>query len=221
LRGLGAFFIKRKIDPEPNKRDYVYRSVLQVYMEECLKLKHNFEFFIEGGRTRTGKPIIPKSGILSVVIEAFQSGLIKDALIVPVSFNYEKLVEGNYVNEQLGNPKKKESFVNAVKNLWKIIHSQYGYVNIDFSTPYSLKELIKSINVINHVGTGTTKEKMLINQLSSTSLYGVDMSTDQNRLLIDSIARHVIYDCSKTTVRFSISNKAFLFLISCIFFLNR
>lgn len=65
LRGLGAFFIKRKIDPVVGKKDYVYRAVLHTYMQHALAANHNVEFFIEGGRTRTGKPCMPKSGVLS------------------------------------------------------------------------------------------------------------------------------------------------------------
>lgn len=65
LRGLGAFFIKRKIDPIAGKKDIVYRAVLHTYMQHALSAGHNVEFFIEGGRTRTGKPCMPKSGVLS------------------------------------------------------------------------------------------------------------------------------------------------------------
>lgn len=60
LRGLGAFFIKRKIDPIAGKKDNVYRAVLHTYMQQALFAGHNVEFFIEGGRTRTGKPCMPK-----------------------------------------------------------------------------------------------------------------------------------------------------------------
>lgn len=60
LRGLGAFFIKRKIDPVVGKKDVVYRAVLHTYMQQALQGGHNVEFFIEGGRTRTGKPCMPK-----------------------------------------------------------------------------------------------------------------------------------------------------------------
>lgn len=65
LRGLGAFYIKRKIDPVAGKKDIVYRAILHTYMQHALKAGHNVEFFIEGGRTRTGKPCMPKSGVLS------------------------------------------------------------------------------------------------------------------------------------------------------------
>lgn len=60
LRGLGAFFIKRKIDPVAGKKDIVYRALLHTYMQQALAAGHNVEFFIEGGRTRTGKPCMPK-----------------------------------------------------------------------------------------------------------------------------------------------------------------
>lgn len=63
LRGLGAFFIKRKIDPVVGKKDIVYRTVLHTYMQHALAAGHNVEFFIEGGRTRTGKPCMPKVNI--------------------------------------------------------------------------------------------------------------------------------------------------------------
>lgn len=60
LRGLGAFFIKRKIDPIAGKKDNVYRAALHTYMQHAIMAGHNVEFFIEGGRTRTGKPCMPK-----------------------------------------------------------------------------------------------------------------------------------------------------------------
>lgn len=60
LRNNGAFFIKRRIDPVTGRKDILYRAILCAYMTECLKAGYHLEFFIEGGRTRTGKPVIPK-----------------------------------------------------------------------------------------------------------------------------------------------------------------
>lgn len=118
LRGLGAFFIKRKIDPVTGQKDIVYRSVLHSYLQHCLSAGHNIEAFMEGGRTRTGKPCMPKGGVLSVIIDAFVEGNISDVLLVPVSMNYEKLVDGNFVNEQLGQRKRKETLFKALKVFW-------------------------------------------------------------------------------------------------------
>lgn len=68
LRGLGAFYIKRKIDAADGKKDYIYRSLLQTYLQESIVAGHNIECFIEGGRTRTGKPNMPK---VSVIFKKF------------------------------------------------------------------------------------------------------------------------------------------------------
>lgn len=120
LRGLGAFFIKRKIDPIVGKKDIIYRAVLHTYLQKILAANHNVEFFIEGGRTRTGKPCMPKSGVLSVIVDAFMDGTISDALLVPVSVNYEKLVDGNFIYEQLGQSKKPETFKSAISAIWNV-----------------------------------------------------------------------------------------------------
>lgn len=108
-------------------------------MNACLRAGHNIEFFLEGGRTRTGKPCMPKYGVFSVILESFIDGTIEDALLVPVSINYEKLIDGNFVREQLGQPKEIETFSNAVKGIWKVLNSNYGNMRVDFSQPFSLR----------------------------------------------------------------------------------
>jgi hypothetical protein len=60
MRGLGAFFIRRRMDPVAGERDIVYRSLLQAYVTENLKVNQNLEFFMEGARSRTGKLLLPK-----------------------------------------------------------------------------------------------------------------------------------------------------------------
>lgn len=136
---MGAFFIKRRVDPVMGRKDLIYKTVLRTYMNTCLRAGHNIEFFLEGGRTRTGKPCMPKYGIFSVILEAFLDGTIEDALLVPVSVNYEKLVDGNFIREQLGQPKEMETFGNAIRGIWKVLNSNYGMMRIDFNQPFSLR----------------------------------------------------------------------------------
>ena len=57
---------------------------------------------------------------MSVIVDAFMDGTVSDALLVPVSVNYERLVDGNFVHEQLGQKKKPESFRSASKAIWKV-----------------------------------------------------------------------------------------------------
>lgn len=66
-------------------------------------------------------------------------GTVEDALLVPVSINYDKLVDGNFVHELLGQPKKMESFSSAVSAMVTTLSSNYGSVRIDFNQPFSLR----------------------------------------------------------------------------------
>lgn len=71
---------------------------------------YNFECFIEGGRSRTGKLLPPKFGILSFVLDSILSGRVKDAIVCPVSTQYDKVIETEgYVTELLGVPKRRKT----------------------------------------------------------------------------------------------------------------
>lgn len=232
LRYLGAFFIKRKIDPVAGKKDVVYRAVLHTYVQHALMAGHNVEFFVEGGRTRTGKPCMPKSGVLSVIVDAFLDGTITDALLVPVSVNYERLVDGNFVREQLGQKKQPETFRSAISAIWHILHSRYGLMRIDFNEPFSIRELVKSFDRLsgqptpigaeraaldaaaaaNSISTTTNHMKRLQHNPSTSSLYGTDLVHEEQRSLVDNIARHVVYDCASATSVMTTNAVAFLLL---------
>uniref|UniRef100_A0A182RZD1 Phospholipid/glycerol acyltransferase domain-containing protein n=1 Tax=Anopheles funestus TaxID=62324 RepID=A0A182RZD1_ANOFN len=214
LRYDGAFFIKRKIDPLTGKKDHVYRAILHTYLQKCLTAGHNVEFFIEGGRTRTGKPCMPKSGILSVIVDAFNDKSISDALLVPVSINYEKLVDGNFVREQLGQKKIPESFASAASAIMKVLKARYGLMRIDFNEPFSLSELVKSLRKTDTAHNYTPEMRRLQHKPSSSSLFGTDVVQEEQdqRQLIDNIARHVVYDSARATSVMTTNALAFLLL---------
>lgn len=153
-----------------------------------------------------------QSGILSVIVEAFIDGLIKDAVLVPVSVNYEKLVDGKFVNEQMGTPKQKETFKTAMSSIWSILNSKYGQMRIDFNEPFSLKDLVNSFKerqnaILRPVSNG----RHLMSGPSTTSMYGIEV-IDKHRALVESIARHVVFDCSYATSVMSTNIVAYLLL---------
>ncbi|XP_076301390.1 glycerol-3-phosphate acyltransferase mino isoform X2 [Lasioglossum baleicum] len=215
LRGLGAFFIKRRIDPAVGRKDVLYRATLHTYIMENLRAGHNIEFFIEGGRTRTGKPCMPKGGILSVIIDAYMDGTVEDALLIPVTMNYERLVDGNFVREQLGQPKKMETFRSTIGAIWETLKGNYGIVKVDFCQPFSLREMLNSFQAQQNkltVNKTPPTERTLKYTMSSSSLYGTDVIVEEHRQLVESIARHVVYDCSVSTPVMSTNVVAFLLL---------
>lgn len=164
-----------------------------------------------------------QSGVLSVIVDAFLDGTVSDALLVPVSVNYERLVDGNFVREQLGQKKQPETFGSAISAIWQILHSRFGLMRIDFNEPFSIRELVKSFDKLgqnkdsfsrsNSFGlTNGDQPKRLQHNPSSSSLYGTDIVHEEQRSLVDNIARHVVYDCASATAVMTTNAVAFLML---------
>ncbi|GFY74326.1 glycerol-3-phosphate acyltransferase 1, mitochondrial [Trichonephila inaurata madagascariensis] len=221
LRGLGAFFIKRKLDPQNGQRDFVYRAVLHTYMEESLKAGHSLEFFIEGGRSRTGKAVLPKAGLLSIVVDTLMSGGIRDAYIVPIAMSYEKLLDGNFISEQLGKPKEMESFSSAIQAIWRTLHSNYGTVRVDFCQPFSLKEFLLAAEYSYNSPVRTLQPCLLPqNQCffnhnmksRRRSEYGTEVVSEDHRQLIKDCADYVVYTAFGAYSLMSTNLLAFLLL---------
>lgn len=84
-------YIRRSFGNDP-----LYSTVVQAYVDTILTEGYNFECFIEGGRSRTGKLLGPKFGILSFILNSLLSGRVEDTVICPVSTQYDKVLETEY-----------------------------------------------------------------------------------------------------------------------------
>ncbi|CAG8484079.1 7131_t:CDS:10 [Paraglomus brasilianum] len=123
LKGGGAFFIRRSWG-----EDLLYGSVVREYVEGLLERGHNLECFIEGTRSRTGKLLPPKLGVLKIMLDCVLSGRAKDCWLVPMSIQYDKVIETEtYVNELLGNPKEKESLWGIMTNT-RLLQLKWGRI---------------------------------------------------------------------------------------------
>jgi glycerol-3-phosphate O-acyltransferase len=85
---VGAMWIRRSFG-----HDVLYTTLVQSYIDTLLQNGHNLECFIEGGRSRTGKLLSPKFGILNFLLDSVLSGRVDDAVICPVSTQYDKVIE--------------------------------------------------------------------------------------------------------------------------------
>ncbi|XP_060841831.1 glycerol-3-phosphate acyltransferase 1, mitochondrial-like isoform X2 [Rhopalosiphum padi] len=199
LSFLGAFYIKRHVD---TKKDQLYWSVLSSYIKNSMKNGHHIEFFLEGARTRSGKCCVPKAGLLSIIVDAYREKVIEDAWIIPVSMNYDRILEGNFVREQLGQPKKKETFFVAISTFIKAICSHYGIMRVDFNKPYRLRDLYESID----------KLTQLENESLNRNGMEVMSATISYKNTVDKMAKHIVYDCWKSTPIMSTHAVCFLLL---------
>lgn len=134
IRSLGGYFVKRDA-----RHDRLHALVLKRYVAYLIKRGHMQEFFIEGGRSRSGRMVHPKLGILSTIIGAYRQGFRKDVLFVPVSITYERVVEDSaFGEENTGRSKKQENLISLLK-AWRIFRCKYGEVILKFGEPVSLR----------------------------------------------------------------------------------
>ena len=131
LRKMGVFFIRRKI-----KDDEFYKKILTTYLEQIVTAGYNIEFFIEGGRSRSGMVRSPRTGMLKMFAEITKATNRK-LYIVPVSITYEKLKEiEDYSREKQG-IKQPES-KHFLKKVFTLFRADYGPVYVRFSQPILL-----------------------------------------------------------------------------------
>ncbi|MDY0376212.1 MAG: 1-acyl-sn-glycerol-3-phosphate acyltransferase [Desulfobacterium sp.] len=141
FRGGGAFFLRRTF-----KGAVLYSKIFSTYIEKLLFEGFNLEFFIEGGRSRSGKLLSPKLGLLSILINAQQNGACSDLLFIPIYVGYDRVLEeDSYLHEIEGGKKKPESLFQLIKAR-KFLKKKYGKVYINFNQPISLKEYISETN---------------------------------------------------------------------------
>ncbi|MCL5406250.1 MAG: 1-acyl-sn-glycerol-3-phosphate acyltransferase [Deltaproteobacteria bacterium] len=140
FRMCGAFFIRRTFKVK------FYAEVFAVYVKTMVQLGHNMEFFIEGGRSRTGKLVLPKLGLLAILIQAVEEGYCDDLVFVPTSICYDRIPEAeSYLKEITGNPKQEENFGQLVK-VRRVMRKRYGRAYIKFAEPISFRRYLERHN---------------------------------------------------------------------------
>ena len=138
LRKGGAFFIRRSI-----RGNMLYSAVLSEYVAQLIAGGYSVEYFIEGGRSRTGRLLQPKGGMISMTLRAYLRQPTRPVLFQPIYIGYEKLMEGNsYQDELTGKPKEKESIWQLLIGIPKVLRSNYGQVVVNFGERIRLDDVL-------------------------------------------------------------------------------
>lgn len=145
FRKSGAFFIRRTF-----RGNRVYAAVVGSYLKALLQEGYNIEFFIEGGRSRTGRLLLPKLGVLKYLVQAFQEGAVSDITFMPVGIVYDQILEeGEYLEEMHGVKPKRSRLLETLRHR-NLIRQRYGHMYLRFGEPISLKEYLKSQEGVPH-----------------------------------------------------------------------
>jgi len=142
LRGAVAFFIRRSF-----RGNALYTSVLREYMHTLITRNTPIEYFIEGGRSRSGRLLPPKMGMLAMTVHSQLRQTNKPVVFIPTYIGYERIMEGGtYVGELKGKPKESESLLGLLK-VGRKIERIFGNVHLSFGTPLHLTEFMKKFDV--------------------------------------------------------------------------
>ena len=142
LRRGGAFFLRRSFAGQP-----LYKLVFRAYLWKVVREGYPIEFYMEGGRSRTGKLLPPKLGLLSMLLEGIQEGEYKDLQFVPINLSYEKVVETAAYRRELTGGKKKSESVGGVMRAGKVLRHRYGRVYVSFQQPIRLTAWLQTMGI--------------------------------------------------------------------------
>ena len=174
LRGGGAFFIRRSFRDNP-----LYGAVMRAYVKQLIELGVPIEYFVEGGRSRTGRLLQPKLGMLDMTVDAYIKTRPRPLAFVPVYIGYEKLIEGQaYLGELYGEKKKGESLGGALLAIFRL-KGHFGKVTASFGKPIVLADLLTRVeprwqNRIDEIDHRPLWYRQAIDSLSKQIMIGIN-----------------------------------------------
>jgi glycerol-3-phosphate O-acyltransferase len=134
FRRAGAFFIRRSF-----AGDALYPIVVDAYIRRLIREGYPLEMFLEGGRSRTGKLLAPKFGLLKMVVSAALAVSQRPVCFVPVSIGYERVVDSYDV--ELGGGEKTKEDARGLLGSAGILSSRYGRINLQFGQILTLEHV--------------------------------------------------------------------------------
>lgn len=142
LRRGGAFFIRREF-----RGDRLYAATVDAYVRRLIKDGWALEFFLEGGRSRTGRLLASKLGLLNLVVDAALQETQHPVAFVPVHIGYERTMEDfELALEKAGAPKQRES-ARSLLAVLDALNDSYGTVTVSFAKPIVLSEHLASLEL--------------------------------------------------------------------------
>jgi glycerol-3-phosphate O-acyltransferase len=189
LRRAGGFFIRRTF-----RGDKLYSATVEAYVRRLLKDGYTLEVFIEGGRSRTGKLLEPKVGLLSMIVDAALATAGRPVYFVPISIGYERIVEtGAYGSEMTGQEKHKEDAAGLLKST-EVLRHRYGRINVQFGQFLTLDDIQSELKqqagpltparrraIVTRLGNRTMDEINQVTAVTPGALTALALLSDRRR----------------------------------------
>ncbi len=153
FRKSGAFFIRRDF-----RGSVLYPVIFSRYLHTILSEGYPIEFFIEGGRSRSGKMVLPKPGFLAMLLEGHRAGACRELAFVPVAISYDRVMEeGAYLRELEGGEKRKESLWEVLRSR-EVIRRRWGRIWVSFDEPIYVSEFLDRTLRRDEAGRGCSRQ---------------------------------------------------------------
>ena len=179
LRRGGAFFIRRSFHG-----DSLYPVLVQAYTRKLIAEGFTLEFFLEGGRSRTGKALPPKYGMLSMVVDSATKLRRTKVKLVPISIGYERIIEErSFVHELSGGDKQSENMGGLIKSS-SILRSKWGRLYVQFGEIIDFDEFASN----------------LVQRRGSAGATIAEIGEEQQRAAVRALAHKVMYSINEVTV---------------------
>lgn len=141
IRRTGVFFIRRSF-----KENELYKLVLRSYIDYLVEKRFPLEWYMEGGRSRSGRLNSPRFGLLAYVVDALRRGKSEDIMLIPVSIAYDQIQDvPDYALEAQGKSKETESLGWLLKAI-RSLRRRYGDIHIRFGEPISVRSVLATID---------------------------------------------------------------------------
>ncbi|MBT4519050.1 MAG: glycerol-3-phosphate 1-O-acyltransferase PlsB [Halieaceae bacterium] len=178
LRGAGAFFMRRSFRSDP-----LYSVIFDEYLALILNKGVSIEYFIEGTRSRTGRLLPPRGGMLQMTVRAFLRSPSKPIMFQPIYVGYEQLAEASSYHSELSGKEKHSESLRDLFGIFKIMRHNHGQVHVNFGEPVLLDELLQYHAPQWRERTGDEKSDWLIplvDELANAIMTNINGAADVN-----------------------------------------
>lgn len=171
LRRCGAFFLRRTF-----RGDALYATIFRAYVQNLLAQRTSLEFFVEGTRSRTGKLLPPKVGLLGIVFDAACELPRLRPQIVPVSISYSRIIEERSYLRELSGAEKEPEGLSSLLRAPRVLRARYGRVHIDFGEIIDLGVFLAA-HGFDARTAGESARRELVHNLAHQVVWRIDQAT--------------------------------------------
>jgi len=174
LRGAGGFFIKRSFSGER-----IFPAVFSRYLRELIRHGYPVEFFIEGGRTRSGKLMRPRTGVLGMVLDAAEmrpNG--HEVTILPIALAYEQVAEERAYAAELGGEDKRPESMGQLVKARSVLTRRYGRVYLRVGEPMPTSGIVDpSLGQLHWSERDRTEKREQLYRIGERIVHRISMAT--------------------------------------------